>query len=675
MLTLSGRADGELLRTDKFAFTRVEAPNGAPSAVSLDASEVAENAAGAVVGALSASDPEGDAITFSVAADSPFEVASGQLKLRDGVALDFEAGSTVEVAVTVTDAKGATTTTTLAVKVTDVAEAPLAPSLTAEPIAENAPGAVVGTLSATSPEGRAVTFTTEDARFEVVDGTLKLRDGVALDFEEAAAATVSVTADDGITRTTGEVTVTVADANDAPTLAAGAALADARIALGQGGSVDLSVLGAADQDAGDTASYVATGAGGAALPVGFAVEGTALVVPADAPAGAYAVEVFATDGEADSDSVSFTVTVGEPAAFEPVVLQAEAGAIALAQAADGSQTQVRDADNPETGGTVALRPDFTGTGYVDYGNDAGDALTLTVTVPTAGAYDLNIRYASNTDRPLDLAINGAVAAAPLAFAATDPDGSGDAEGFDNWRFETRTVTLQAGENAIALSIPAGATTGPNLDRIEITAGGTGPIPAGDISADEDGDLFLDGPDGALKPDPGGLDELQPRRRRCRRGEGGDLLRRRCHAHRGHRQAGRRRRLRIRRLRPAGGSGHRDDHRHRRRRQRGHRHVELLDRGARGPADRHPGRGRGARHGRGHRHRGARPQLHARGRRVEPRRLRQLPRGRGGRGLCRLRLRRGRRALVRGRRAGPPAPTRPASATPTAATPIVRSRFR
>ena len=499
MLTLSGRADGELLRTDKFAFTRVETPNGAPSAVSLDASEVAENAAGAVVGALSASDPEGDAITFSVAADSPFEVASGQLKLRDGVALDFEAGSTVEVAVTATDAKGATTTTTLAVKVTDVAEAPLAPSLTAEPIAENAPGAVVGTLSATSPEGRAVTFTTEDARFEVVDGTLKLRDGVALDFEEAAAATVSVTADDGITRTTGEVTVTIADANDAPTLAAGAALADARIALGQGGSVDLSVLGAADQDAGDTASYVVTGAGGAALPVGFAVEGTALVVPADAPAGAYAVEVFATDGEADSDSVSFTVTVGEPGAFEPIVLQAEAGAITLAQAADGSQTQVRDADNPETGGTVALRPDFTGTGYVDYGNDAGDALTLTVTVPTAGAYDLNIRYASNTDRPLDLAINGAVAAAPLAFAATDPDGSGDAEGFDNWRFETRTVTLQAGENAIALSIPAGATTGPNLDRIEITAGGTGPIPAGDISADEDGDLFLDGPDGALNP--------------------------------------------------------------------------------------------------------------------------------------------------------------------------------
>ncbi len=406
VLTLSGQADGELLRTDKFTFTKVEAPNGAPSAASLDASAVAENAAGAVVGTLSASDPEGDAITFSVAADSPFEV---------------------------------------------------------------------------------------------VDGQLKLKPGVALDFEESAATTVSVTASDGTAQTTGDVTVAVADANDAPTLASGAALADAQVAFGQGGTVDLSVLGATDQDAGDTVSYAVAGAGGTALPAGFAVDGTTLVVPADAPAGAYAVEVFATDGAADSASVSFTVTVGEPVAFEPITIQAEAGTIALAQAADGKQTQVRDADNPETGGTTTLRPDFTGTGYVDYGNDAGDALRFTVTVPTAGAYDLNVRYASNSPRPLDLAVNGA-AAGQMAFASTDPDGTGPQEGFDNWAFLTRTVTLAAGENTIALAIPAGATTGPNLDRVEITAGGTGPIPAGpqdDTTADADGDLFLDGPDGSL----------------------------------------------------------------------------------------------------------------------------------------------------------------------------------
>ena len=119
-------------------------------------------------------------------------------------------------------------------------------------------------------------------------------------------------------------------------------------------------------------------------------------------------------------------------------------------------------------------------------------------MPTAGEYDLNVRYASNSLRPLDLAINGA-AAGQMAFASTDPDGTGPEEGFDHWVFLTRTVTLAAGENTIALAIPAGASTGPNLDRIEITAAGSGPIaePVLDTSADEDGDLFLDGPDGAL----------------------------------------------------------------------------------------------------------------------------------------------------------------------------------
>ena len=493
VLTLTGQANAELLRTDKFTFTRVEAPNGAPSAPVLDASAVAENAAGAVVGTLSATDPEGQAITFTVPAESVFEVVGGQLKLKEGVSLDFEAGASIDVEVTATDAGGASTKTTLTVTVTDVVEGPLSPVLTGAAVSENVAGAVVGTLSAENPEGRAITFTTSDDRFEVVGDTLRLKEGVSLDFEAGATVAVSVTADDGVAQATGEVSVAVADANDAPTLASGASLAEAAFASGAGGSVDLSILGATDQDAGDVVSYVVSGIDGV-LPAGFEVVGDDLVVPADAPAGTYAFTVRASDGTLQSESVPLTVTVGEAAAFEPISIQAEAGAITLSQAPDGRQTQVRDASNPETGGTTTLRPDFSGTGYVDYGNDAGDALTLTVTVPTGGEYDLNVRYASNSARPLDLAING-VAASPMAFASTDPDGAGPAEGFDSWAFETRTVSLQAGQNTIALAIPAGAVTGPNLDRIEITAAGSGPIPAADTTADADGDLLLDGPTG------------------------------------------------------------------------------------------------------------------------------------------------------------------------------------
>ncbi|WP_052384029.1 carbohydrate-binding protein [Litchfieldella xinjiangensis] len=167
----------------------------------------------------------------------------------------------------------------------------------------------------------------------------------------------------------------------------------------------------------------------------------------------------------------------EATVFVPIVIQAENGDLTIFD--DGSNTTVttvRDADNPETGsGFSGLRPDFSGTGYVDYGDTAGDAVTFEVSVPQAGSYDLNIRYASNTGRPLDLSINGNDAGA-LPFTSTDPDGAGEEEGFDHWLFETVTVTLAAGSNSVSLAIPEGASTGPNIDRIEITEAGSGPLP-------------------------------------------------------------------------------------------------------------------------------------------------------------------------------------------------------
>jgi hypothetical protein len=411
VLTLSGQANGELLRTDRFTFTRVEAPSNAPSAPALSSANVAENDAGAIIGTLLGSDSEGGAVTFTVDPASDFEVKEGQLKLKDGVSLDFEADAEVILAVTATDTDG------------------------------NA--------------------------------------------------------------TTGDVTITVQDVNEAPTLAEGAALAPVSVVAGEGAVINLASLGATDVDAGQTAAYAVRGVGGAALPDGLVIgaDGTTLVVPAGAAAGTYTVEVFATDGTLESESVQLTVTVGEAPTFQPITLQAEDGVITLAAAADAQRTQVRNAANPEGGtgsGFQGLRPEFSGSGYVDYGNDAGDRLALSFDVPVAGSYDLNIRYASNSLRPLDLTINGS-GAGSIAFAGTDPDGpgTGTLEGFDNWVFLTRTVQLQAGANTISLAIPAGAVTGPNIDRIEITEAGSGPIPPADLTADADDNLVLDGPSGTL----------------------------------------------------------------------------------------------------------------------------------------------------------------------------------
>jgi len=182
----------------------------------------------------------------------------------------------------------------------------------------------------------------------------------------------------------------------------------------------------------------------------------------------------------------FTFTqVALSGSFQPLLLQAEAGTITLAQAPDASSTQGRSAANPEP--TGVLRPGFSGTGYLDYGNDAGDRASFTFTVPSAGNYDLNFRYASDSSRPINLAVNGGTALS-LGFASTDTDGAGPVDGFNVWSFLTRTVALQAGSNTITLAIPAGATLGPNIDRIEVTQAGSGPIGTTDTSADSDNNL-------------------------------------------------------------------------------------------------------------------------------------------------------------------------------------------
>src|SRR4029453_9077789 len=86
------------------AFTvNVTDVNEAQTAMTLSASKVSENSAGAVIGTLSVTDPDaGDKQSFSVA-DGRFEVVNNQLKLKSGVSLDYEQGSSVSVTVTATD--------------------------------------------------------------------------------------------------------------------------------------------------------------------------------------------------------------------------------------------------------------------------------------------------------------------------------------------------------------------------------------------------------------------------------------------------------------------------------------------------------------------------------------------------------------------------------------------
>jgi hypothetical protein len=102
----------------------------------------------------------------------------------------------------------------------------------------------------------------------------------------------------------------------------------------------------------------------------------------------------------------------------------------------------------------------TGTGFVNYDNVAGGYVQFSVTTATAGPATLTFRYANGTaaNRPLDIAVNGAVVSAALAFPGTGA--------WTSWQTRSVTVPLVAGANTVrATATTAGG--GPNLDSLEV----------------------------------------------------------------------------------------------------------------------------------------------------------------------------------------------------------------
>ena len=83
---------------------------------------------------------------------------------------------------------------------------------------ENVTGVGISTVSATDPEGGAITYQVDDSRFEVVLGNLRLKSGQSLDHEGDDPVTLTITAEDagGNVSAPTTVTVQVNDADEAP---------------------------------------------------------------------------------------------------------------------------------------------------------------------------------------------------------------------------------------------------------------------------------------------------------------------------------------------------------------------------------------------------------------------------------------------------------------------------
>ncbi|MGK7917784.1 MAG: cadherin domain-containing protein, partial [Prochloraceae cyanobacterium] len=211
--------DGDIVLRAKNEFPT----NEGPTAISLSQTSVDENSAGAVVGTLYTRDPDGeDSFSYTLSDSSgQFEINGNTLKLKEGVALDFETRSHYSLTVTSRDIGGLTTSETFTITVNNLNEAPTAISLSQTNVDENKAGAVVGTLSTIDPdEEDSFSYTLNDSsgQFEISGNTLKLKEGVALDFETRSHYSLTVTSSDAGGLTTSETfTITVNNLNEAPT--------------------------------------------------------------------------------------------------------------------------------------------------------------------------------------------------------------------------------------------------------------------------------------------------------------------------------------------------------------------------------------------------------------------------------------------------------------------------
>ena len=190
---------------------------------------------------VKATDPDdGDTLRYTLGGPdmSLFAIESttdgGQLKTR--AALDYEIKTDYEVTITVTDRDGLTDEATVTIDVrndqsddSSVTNRPpvfsAGRSKTYQVVENTAAGHNLGTVRATDPDGgQTVRYTlggTDSASFEFDETLEQLKTKVALDYEDKASHTATITASDGSLTDEIKIILNVMDVNEAPTFVSG----------------------------------------------------------------------------------------------------------------------------------------------------------------------------------------------------------------------------------------------------------------------------------------------------------------------------------------------------------------------------------------------------------------------------------------------------------------------
>jgi hypothetical protein len=274
---------------DTFVIT-VNDINEAPFNLALDSTSVNENqAAGALVGTFSASDPDnGDMLTFTRVAgpgsdDNGFFRIVGS-RLETIAPFDFETRQTFNIRIQASDLAGLGTEEPFVISVGNVNEAPFGLVLSGSNVVENQPiGTLVGTFSASDPDAGDATNLTfsliggagsnDNTVFRINGNRLETNRGI--DFETQNSFNIRVRATDpGGQNTEATFTVTASGINEPPT---NLTLSSSAVVENDPARTFVGRLSVFDQDANSSFSFALVGGPGSDNNNLFRINGDRLV--------------------------------------------------------------------------------------------------------------------------------------------------------------------------------------------------------------------------------------------------------------------------------------------------------------------------------------------------------------------------------------------------------------
>ena len=364
-VTVQVTDSGGLSLTQDFDI-RVTDLNEAPAITSSASFSVDENSA--TVGTLTASDPEGDTLTYSLSGGDDrslfsLDPATGALSFNN--APDFETpgdsnGDNIyEVQAQVSDGVNPGVLQALAITVADLNEAPTITSAASFSVTENS--TPVGILTASDPEGDALTYSLsgdDQSLFSLDSVTGALSFISPPDFETPGDSNgdniyeVQAQVSDGVNPGVLQaLAITVADLNEAPTITSAASFSVTE------NSTPVGILTASDPE-GDALTYSLSGGDDQSL---FSL---------DSVTGALSFNTapdFETPGDSNGDNI-YEVQAQVSDGVNPVVLQALAIIVA----------DLNEAPTITSAASFSVTENSTPVGTLTASDPEGDALTYSL---------------------------------------------------------------------------------------------------------------------------------------------------------------------------------------------------------------------------------------------------------------------------------------------------------